>query len=55
MQQASDNIDFGVLRGLANSLVAAKKPDQVFKQDYDDDTLHRTCLSLTLVLTTSYK
>jgi hypothetical protein len=30
MQQSSDSIDFEVLRGLTNSLVAAKKPDQVF-------------------------
>ncbi|CAM0905735.1 unnamed protein product [Alopecurus aequalis] len=28
VQQSSDNIDFEVLRGLTNSLVAAKKPDQ---------------------------
>lgn len=29
MKQASDNIDFEVLRGLTNALLAAKKPDQV--------------------------
>jgi hypothetical protein len=32
MQQSSDSIDFEVLRGLTNSLVAAKKPDQVFSE-----------------------
>lgn len=29
MKQASENIDFEVLRGLTNALLAAKKPDQV--------------------------
>ena len=29
LKQSSDNIDFEVLRGLTNALLAAKKPDQV--------------------------